>query len=211
MSSRFFIPSKKWPAAVNEALSHLVNLPQTGDIDEPVFRFGPPSNGRMPLRVLINGRTTLLCDLSDGYPFLGALREWMEHCLCFDRLGDGQPGFVTLDTFQGTCTLILVHAGWERGRDGRPVAVSLFAAVRSGARHPAACCFCRTRRTVGALYRALQESVEDYRGLFDSRDVWYDSGMFSLRDRLKTSGRMKRALRSPLIEMKADYSHEISD
>ena len=176
-----------------------------------MFRFGPPSGGRLPLWVLVRDRSILLCELSDAYPFLTELREWMERCLAIDRLGDGKPGIVTLDTSHGTCSLVLIHAGWEKGHGGKPTAVSVFTAILSGERHPVFQCFCRTRQVVGAVYSALMRALDLYRELFDNRREWYDTEAFSARPTHRVSNRMKAALFSPIIEYKADFIEDMDD
>lgn len=200
MPPRFFTPCKKWPSAVREALSHITGLPGSGAVDHPAFRCGPPSRGRFPLRLTVSGRTALLCELGDDHPFLDELREWMERCLEFDVLGDGCPAAAHLSLPEGTLTLLMVHAGWEMGEDGRAVPVSLLAAVRSGEPHPAACCFCNPAETVGALYAELMDAFRRYRLSFDDPLEWYDIGRFSGRDGRDTATRMEDRLRSRKVE-----------
>ena len=97
MPSRFFTASKKWPEAVRKALSFITDLPEQGDIDEPLFLFGPPVHGRLPFRIGLGGRTALSCELGGDYPFLQEFREWMERCLAFDRYGVFHPEIVTFE------------------------------------------------------------------------------------------------------------------
>lgn len=203
MSFRFFTPSREWPAAVIESLSHIVNSSQREPLDEPVFRFGPPDRGRLPFWVEIGGHATLLCELSDCYPFLRLLRDWLERCLSFDCFGEGQPGFVKLDSVAGPCSFIMVHAGIDKAGY---VDASLFAVIRPGECHPCAYCFCSTRQAVGAIYGALMDALHSYRDLFNDSSVWYDPGAFSLRDPRRTSDRMEDEFRSGAIETLADFS-----
>ncbi len=205
MPSRFFIPSKKWPEAVIEALSRITDLPERGDIDEPVFLFGPPSRGRLPFRIRAKGHTTPLCELGDEYPFLEELRGWMERCLEYDRYGTFHPEIATLDTPDGVCYLLMVHAGWEKERLSDVSPVSQLIVVRSDQERPAFRCFCRTRETVGNLYGAILRTIREYRVRFDDLTVWYDTHAFSALDKVSTSAWMESRIRSTVIEMKTNY------
>ena len=208
MPSRFFTPSKKWPDAVREALSYITDLQGYGEIDEPAFLFGPPSDGRLPFRIRTRGHTRLLCELGDEYPFLDELRGWMERCLLFDRFGEFHPEFATLDNPGGVSYLLMVHAGWERGPVSGVTAISELIAIRSDDAVPVFRCFCRTRDTVKDLYGALRQSIREYAAEFDDPARWYDPKMFSALDRKPTSLRMEERLRSAAIETKTGYSEK---
>jgi hypothetical protein len=205
MSPHSFIPSKKWPEAVSEALSYITELPEHGDIDEPVFLFGPPFHGRLPLRVRVKGHTTPLCVLGDEYPFLDELRDWMERCLTYDRLGIFHPEIATLDTPDGVCYLLMVHAGWERPRQFDVSSISELIVILSDCNKPAFRCFCRTRETIRDLYGAILECIHEYRSLFDGSMHWYDTDSFSLLDKESCSARMEKLIRSRAIEIKTGF------
>ena len=205
MPSRFFIPSKKWPEAVIEALSRITDLPEHGYIDDPVFLLGPPSRGRLPFRIRAKGHTTPLCELGDEYPFLDELRGWMERCLVFDRYGTFHPEIATLDTPDGVCFLLMVHAGWEKERLSEVSPVSQFIVVKSDQGRPVFRCFCRTRETVGNLYGAILRTIREFGTRFDDPAEWYDTHAFSALDKISTSAWMEKQVRSEAIEIKTGF------
>lgn len=204
MPSHFFIPSKKWPEAVREALSSITDLHGHGDIDDPVFALGPPDKGRLPFRISVKGHTTILCVLSDEYPFLDELRGWMERCLVYDRYGFFHPEIATLDTPEGVCYLLMVHAGWEELRS-EASCVSELIVIHSNCRKPSFRCFCRTRETIRDLYEAIQRTISEYESLFNDDSIWYDKYRFSCLDFKTCSSRMMSQIRSETIEIKTGF------
>ncbi len=208
MSSHSFIPSKKWPEAVSEALSCITELPELGDIDEPVFLFGPPSHGRLPFRIRVKGQTTPLCVLGDEYPFLDELRGWMERCLMYDCLGTFHPEIATLDTPDGVCYLLMVHAGWEKTRFLDVSSISELIIILSDCSKPTFRCFCRTRDTIRDLYAAILGSIREYGSLFDDSAQWYDTESFSLLETKSCSVRMEENIESQTIEIKTGYNEK---
>ena len=205
MPSRFFIPSKKWPEAVIEALSRITDLPEHGYIDDPVFLLGPPSHGRLPFRICVKGHTTPLCELGDEYPFLEELRGWMERCLEFDRYGTFHPEIATLDTPDGVCYLLMVHAGWEKELRSVVCAISQLIVIASDRGKPVFRCFCRTRETVGNLYETILRSIREFGARFDDPADWYDTHAFSALDKISTSAWMESRIRSKEIETKTNF------
>lgn len=205
MPSRLFFPSKKWPEAVIEALSCITDLPEHGNVDEPVFLLGPPARGRLPFRISVKGHTTPLCELGDEYPFLEELRGWMERCLEYDRHGTFHPEIATLDTADGVCYLLMVHAGWEKDRRSEACPISQLIVIVSDRGKPVFRCFCRTRETVRDLYGTILRTLNDYRDVFDDISSWYDTHAFSALDRTSTSAWMESRIRSRVIEMKTNY------
>lgn len=207
MPSRFFTASKKWPEAVRKALSFITDLPEQGDIDEPLFLFGPPVHGRLPFRIGLGGRTALSCELGGDYPFLQELREWMERCLAFDRHGVFHPEIATFDTVEGVLHLLMVHAGWERSLSTGACSVSELIAVESDCDIPAFRCFCRTRETVRSLYAALLDAVRRYGEEIDEAAVRKREQLSPYLG-LSTTARMESALRSETIEMKTRFDEK---
>ena len=199
MSSRFFISLKKWPMAVQKALSFLIEAPQYGETCDIDFILGSPSGGKLPLYIDVNGHRALACELSDSYPFLGSLRGWMERCLVQDSEGTLHPEIVTLDCADAVLSLVMVHAGWEDD-NGRAEPVSLLAAIRSDREEPVLCCFCRTVETITRLYCSLLDGILRYAHLFDRNDTWYDVHSFDRLSPALTSERLFRQIQSPKIE-----------
>ena len=202
MSPRFFPSLKKWPLAVQQALSLLNEVPRYGETKTIDFDIGPPEHGRLPFRATIDGRMALLCELNDSFPFLGELREWMERCLVSDREGTLHPEIVTLDCADAVLSMVMIHVGWEDDR-GRPSPVSLFILIRSDRKDPVICCFCHTFQLIGNLYCAFLESLSSPR--FEDPEEWFDVRRFdtlsgkTVRQRLVESfrsGRIEKILRS---------------
>lgn len=208
MSSHSFIPSKKWPEAVREALSYITDLPENGDVDEPVFLFGPPSHGRLPFRIRVKGHTTPLCVFGDEYPFLDELRDWMERCLVYDCFGTFHPEIATLDTPDGVCYILMVHAGWEKARTFDVSSISELIIILSDCNRPVFRCFCRTRETIGDLYGAILGCIHQFRQLFDDTTNWYDTNAFSQLEIKSSSARMEELIRSQTIEIKTGYNEK---
>ena len=205
MPSRLFFPSKKWPEAVIEALSCITDLPEHGNVDDPVFLLGPPSHGRLPFRISVKGHVTPLCELGDEYPFLEELRGWMERCLEYDRYGTFHPEIATIDTPDGVCYLLMIHAGWEKGRRSVASPISQLIVIVSDRGKPVFRCFCRTRDTVRDLYATILRVLDEYRDVFDDINSWYDTHAFSALDKISTSAWMEKQIRSEEIEMKTGF------
>lgn len=199
MSSRFFLSLKKWPLAVRQALSCLIEAPQYGEMCDVNFILGSPSDGKLPLYIDVNGHRVLACELSDSYPFLGSLRGWMERCLVQDREGTLHPEIVTLDGEDTVLSLVMVHAGWDDD-NGRAEPVSLFAVIRSDSKEPVLCCFCLTVETISRLYCSLLDCIRKHGSLFDRNDTWYDVHSFDRLSPALTSERLFRQIQSPKIE-----------
>lgn len=204
MQSRFFTPSKKWPEAVRKALSIITDLPVNGEVDEPLFSFGPPVHGRLPFRIRLGGRTAVSFELGGDYPFLEEFRDWMERCLVFDRHGVFHPEIVTFDTAGGVLHLLMVHAGWEKGLAFGACSISELIVVESDRDIPAFRCFCRTRETVRALYGALVWAVCEYGEEIDEASVRHAMQQ-SPYTGTSRSRRMEVLLQSRTIETKTGF------
>lgn len=202
MTPRFSISQKKWPQAVKRALSFLTDNPIYGEISDIDFELGPPSGGRSPLSILLDGRKKLLCEPSDTYPFLDSLREWMERCLIVDKEGLLHPEIATIDCIDAVYSLVMVHVGWEGSQEAAEP-VSAFIVIQSKKSEPNIFRFCRTTETICRLYRAFVEGIDRNRERFDNPSSWYDVGRFSLMDRRTTSERMMQTLRSESLEKRA--------
>ena len=200
MSPRFFISLKKWPLAVQKALSILNETSLDGETRIVDFQFGPPSRGKLPLRLFIDGRRALQCEFCDAdSSFLQDLREWMEHCLVLDQEGTLHPELLTLNVERIVLSFVLIHVGWEDDRTGaRPI--SFFAVVGSDSQEPLACCFCDTLDTISGLYQALWDCLLRYRARFDSDHFWHDVKRLDRLNPRSTSDRMAEQLRSRKIE-----------
>lgn len=199
MSYRFFLSIKKWPLAVQQALSLLQEAPQYGETRDVDFEAGPPVRGRFPLWVFIDGRKALLCEPCDSYPFLDQTRQWMERCLERDREGTLHPEILTVDCADTVFSFVMVHVGWEENR-GRASPVSLLVVVRSDRKAPVACCFCRTLDTIGRLYGTITDCLTRYRSRFDDPDCWYDAKRFDKLAALPTGDRLLGQIRSAKVE-----------
>lgn len=194
MSARFFPTLKKWPLAVSEALSLLEGSPLRGEVSEISFDIGPPSEGRLPLGLVVDGRKIFLGKLTDLHPFLRHLREWMERCLVHDKEGTLHPETVTLDCADCVLSLLLIHVGWEDSPRAEPV--SLLIAVRSDRRSPVYCGFCRTFDVIVNLYSSLTGCLKKYRKRFDSPEFWFDVKRFDGLDERSTTDRMLEEIMS---------------
>ena len=114
MSSRFLISLKKGPLAVQKALSILNEASLDGETRIIDFQLGPPSHGKLPRRLFIDGRRALQCEFSDSDPsFLHDLREWMERCLVRDQEGTLHPELLTLNTVGTVLRFVMIHIGWD--------------------------------------------------------------------------------------------------
>ena len=209
MSPRYLLSLKKWPLAVEKALSIISEAPQDGATRTVDFQFGPPWKGRLPLRLFIDGRRVLQCELCDAYPsFLRDVRGWMERCLVLDKEGTLHPELLTLDCADTVLSLVLVHVGWEEDSLGA-VPVSFFAAFRSGCDTPSACCFCSTPALIRELYEGLMDCLKRCRSLFDSPQHWHDVHRYDLLSAGTTTQRMMKDLQSARVERMCKIFHKM--
>lgn len=207
MSPRFFLSLKKWPLAVQQALSLLNEVPRYGETRTIDFDIGPPEHGRLPFRATIDGRMALLCELNDSYPFLEELREWMERCLVSDREGTLHPEIVTVDCTDAVLSMVMIHVGWEDDF-GLSSPISLFILLRSDSKAPVICCFCHTFRLIGNLYRAFLDSLSNPR--FDDPEEWFDVRRFDILAGKTVRQRLIESLRSRKIEKILRSFHIVS-
>ena len=206
MSPRFFSSLKKWPLALQEALSQACKTELSGNIRRISFKLGKPGRGILPVSVDIDGHRALFVEVSDLYPVLGNLRDWMERCLSFDRNGRFQPEILTMNLADSVYSIVMIHVGWEDvERDSR--AVSVFIVIREGHRHPLLCEFCYPVDTLCNLYEAIRSCLNDYRRLFDSPECWYDVKRFNKLDPRSTTDRLLKIIKSSLIELKSANFH----
>ena len=203
---RFFFTNREWPAAVGRALSDMVQLPTSGDVDDIDFELGPPSRGLCPCRIVINGKRRPLCGVCDTFPVLERLRSWLERCLVFDRYGVLHPEILTVDCREGVLSAVLVHAGWEaeeKCEGSRPV--SLLVLHMSGQREPFYCGFCDTFATVARLYRRVISLIHTWRDRFDAPPGWFSPRQLRRLDARPWSEVMLETFRSSAIEEKTIF------
>ena len=204
MSFRFFLSFREWPRAIQQRLSHLDHLPESGEPGIIDFKVGPPHDGRLPLQIRVDGRKTFLFELSDAFPsFPRELRGWMERCLVLDRNGVFHPEILTLDGANCILTVVMIHAGWD-GLATSKGPVSLFIALRSDRKEPVVYCFCYHLVTIRTLYKAFMDCFCHYRDHFNDPRVWYDVRRYDRLSRESTSDRLLGQLRSPTVEKKCD-------
>ncbi len=205
MSHRFLISLKKWPLATQKALSILNEASRYGETRIVDFQFGPPSGGKLPFRLFIDGRRALLCELSDTAPSsLCKLREWMERCLVMDQEGVLHPELLTLDLRGLVLSMVLIHVGWDEVQS-RAKPISFLVVIRSDMETPSVCCFCDTLDTITGLYQAILVCLRQYRSRFDSAKYWYDIKRHDRLNPVSTTERMLREIRSSKIEKVAIY------
>jgi len=200
MSPRFLISLKKWPLAVEKALTILNEAPLYGETRLVDFQFGPPLRGVLPFRLFVDGRRVLHCELSDTAPsFLQELREWMERCLVLDREGVLHPALLTLDLKGMVLSLVLIHAGWDEV-DSRAKPVSFLVIVCSDREEPAVSVFCDTLDTLGGLYHSLLDCLLRNRSRFDCDEHWFDVKRLDGLCPRSTTDRMIEQFRSRKME-----------
>ena len=199
MASRFLFSLRKWPLAVEKALSYLEEAAMEGETRTVEFIFGPPSRGRLPLEILIDGRKALRCELSDtNKSFLYDIREWLERCTVRDHNGELHPECITLDYHGGVLTLLLIHTGWDKGSK-RPT--SYLIVTQHDRTAPSVSCFCDTFDTILGLYESLMECLTRYRDLFDDPACWYDVRRFDRLNPVPTSERLLAVFQSEKLEI----------
>lgn len=200
MTSRFFVSIKKWPLSFRLAISSMTELPQYGETRRLDFIFGPPSEGRLPLQISIDGRRALLVELSDTKPSsLRTLRDWMERCLVHDREGTLHPELATIDCVNTVVNLAMIHVGWDNsGAHASPI--SLFVVTCSDRHEPPVKCFCHTVSTIRRLYKAIMDCLQLYRNRFDNPRYWYDVQRFNLLDSVSITDRLLSLVRSRQLE-----------
>lgn len=201
MAPSFVLSLRRCPLAIQKALSLLSDASPRGETRRVEFRAGPPRNGFLPLRVLLDGKEECGLHLPDTYPsFLHEMRGWMERCLLLDREGSLHPEMLTLSCRSEVIHLVLIHVGWEEG-DGRARPVSLLAIVSSRDEEPLMVCLCDTLETLAALYRALTDCLRRYSSRFDGDD-WFDARRHDTLDGSPTSERLLGEIRSGVLERK---------
>ena len=199
MSPSILLTLKKWPLVLDEVTSLLNRNPQYGETSTIDFFLHPPERGILSLIILVDGHEKLHCELCDTYPFLEVFRDWMEHCLVFDREGFLHPEIATIDCRNGVFHLAMIHAGWEVVAS-RPEPVSIFVALRSTAKSPPVCCFCLTYETMGLLYVRLKDCLRDNRQRFNSPSHWHDNLRYNGFIKGDTTDRLLDKLYSEKIE-----------
>lgn len=162
--------------ACKDALDYLTALPESGELEDIDFLFGPPSNGRMPFYIIRNGRTFRLGDLCDNYPPFERMRGWMERAIIKSSVGNYCTEILNLDCADSSIMMVIAQSDWclfpcgNGKKKLRPVSVLVI--LQSGTDKPIVLCFCRTDRIISNLYRAMSDSLTRYRSLFDDPQNW---------------------------------------
>lgn len=163
--------------ACKDVLDYLTGLPHSGELEDIDFRFGPPSEGKLPFYIIRNGHSTHLGDLCDSYPPFEKMRGWMERAMTKSAIGNYCTEILNLDCSQCSMMIILAQSDWSMFNCGkgkkilRPV--SVLAILQTGSDTPKVLCFCRTDRTISNLYRALSDVLKRYCSLFDNPQHWF--------------------------------------
>lgn len=200
MAPRFLFSRREWPQAVETALSYMNQSALDGEMRTVDFLFGPPSRGRLPFEILIDGRKTLRCELSDtDKTFLYDIREWLERSTIRDRNGDPHPECLTLDYRGGVLTFFLAHSGWDHPGSKRPT--SYLIVLRHNRIVPAMSCFCDTFGFILGMYESMMACLNRYRDLFDDPACWYDVRRFDRLNPVPTSERLLSEFQSEKLEI----------
>lgn len=203
MAPSFLLSLRRCPLAIRKALFLLSDASPRGETRRVEFRAGPPRNGELPLRVLLDGREEYRAYLPDTHPsFLHEMRGWMERCLLLDREGTLHPEILTLSCRAEVLHLVLIHVGWEEGAGRRARPVSLLVIVSSRDGEPRLVCFCDTLETLAALYRAITGCLMRYRTRFDREGDWFDAKRLGASGAAPTSERLLGEIRSDILERK---------
>ena len=207
MSFRFFPSLKKWPMAVQEALSKAYKSDTSGVIRQISFSAGRPRCGKVPVTVAVDSHRAFFSEVSDTYPVLDDLRDWMERCLTYDRNGTFHPEAVTIELADSVYSLVLFQVGWEENKRDDPVPVSVFIIMRHGVGFPILFAFCHPVETLRRLYNTIQSCLNKNRRFFDDPRYWYNVKRF---DRLKPESitdRLLRRIKSQKIELHCRNYH----
>ncbi len=200
MAAHFRITLTEWPAAVKKALKELEESPEEGETSTVDFRFGPPSKGRLPVAILIDGKVAIRCEISDtNKTFLQDLRGWMERSLVFDKRGVNHSEVLTIDCAGNTVlSLIMMHVGWDEPLRISPI--SFFVAIIVGREERF--CLCDGLETIIGLYEAIIDCFHRHRSRFNNQAYWYDVKRFDLLNNIPTTDRLLADILSPILEIK---------
>ncbi len=202
---------EKWPVAVHEAFSSAQKYYKGGALTDVDFEFGPPSSGKCPCYVIADGHKMPLCEVSDCYPVLKKIRDWIERCLTFDKKGELNPQILTLDCYDTVLTIAMVQAGWYKCYEkdhARPI--SLFVVSRDDSREATLQCLCESHRTLRNLYWAILDVLTSNAKLFDSPGTWYSADRCCLLKRHRFSRQMLNSFLSHDIEIKTAWCSDKS-
>lgn len=199
MTSFPYLEQRELPMAVLKALENLVYSTDGGSIGDIDFEMGRPRGGLLPFRIIVDGRVKLLCELTDVYPFLERLRDWMERCLIFDR--HGQMGFesIKLDCRDDVYLLMLCQAGGDYKVTDDKILSSIIVA-RNMSSLPIIYKVCPLFQVLGRLYSAITRCIERNRAEFNNPKVWYDIKRFDPLDERDTADRLLEKIHSREME-----------
>lgn len=197
--------------ACKNVFDYLTALPESGELEDVDFRFGPPSNGRMPFYIIRNGRTYHLGDLCDNYPPFERMRGWMERAMVKSPVGNYCTEILNLDCADSSIMMVLAQSDWclfpcGNGKtEQRPVSVLVI--LQSGTDKPMVLCFCRTDLIISNLYRAMSDSLTRYRSLFDNPKNWllYNRKWIDPK-MLKASDYIQKQIESQDLEIFQEFS-----
>lgn len=204
MLSRFFPSQEKWSMAIQEALSKASTSKHPGNIRQISFSLGKPGRGKLPVSVEIDGHGTFFCEVSDTYPVLEDIRDWMERCLTYDRHGTFHPEIMTLNLAESVYSFALIQVGWEQ-TDRGDVPVSLFIVVSWEHEYPLLCEFCYPVDTLSSLYRSITNCLCTNRRLFDNPNCWYDVKRFNKLNAESNTDRLLTKIKSYKIDMYCNF------
>lgn len=197
--------------ACKDVVDYLTALPDSGELEDIDFLFGPPSNGRMPFYIIRNGRTYRLGDLCDYFPPFERMRGWMERAMVKSPVGNYYTEILNLDCADSSIMMVLAQSDWclfPCGNGRKKVGpVSVLVILQSGTDKPMVLCFCRTDRTISNLYRALSDSLTRYRSLFDDPHNWllYNRRWIGPKNS-KTSEYIQKQIESRDLEIFQEFS-----
>lgn len=202
MPRRFLLGVHEQSPTYSEAVTILRERAKQDRIEDIDFELGPPNNGRLPCRVIIGCRKTVLCELSDIYPPFDDIRSWMERALRMDRIGRHHEQVLTLDCPDAVYTFRLKHAGWEELWEGGHKSIhslSIIIALDTSGDKSTLFSLCRTHMLIGRLYCAIMECFVIYRERFNNDRDWLVMNDSPL-DRKMTSELLYDGFRSQMIE-----------
>ena len=175
-----------------------------GEISSIDFDLGRPASGRLPFRIIVDGRVETQCEPSDVYPLLDRLRDWMERCLVFDYNGEMSFESVKLECRDDVYALTMFHADWTKYH-GKAEPISGFIVTRSRSDDPILFHFCSTNQLIARLYKSITGGILYYKKEFNNKGIWHDVKRYDRLDQRTTADRMLERFRSEKLESIAKF------
>lgn len=185
--------------AIIAALEQLLYSPDSRRISDIDFEMGRPYGGRLPFRIIVDGKVKLSCELTDVFPFLERLRDWMERCLYVDRNGDIGFESIKLECRDDVYLLMLCQAGGDVTPADDKILSSIIVA-RNKSSQPLLSQICPLYQVLGRLYRAIVSSIDRYRAAFNDPRAWFDVKRYDLLDQRETADRLLEKIYSKKME-----------